>query len=403
MEQPQMHVQDDPTNFLEISVIAEMFQIIEQIETNCKGKVGEDIVNERIKQVAYAKILCNIYHKDIKYLIKAYSALGIAYFDISYFEQAQEHLLNAFKLNENLTDEDNLNMKEQQIKILINLAKCYLENDKVNPALQISERSLKMNKAIFGDDHISNGDIYYVISKANTKLGNYKTAIENLKEMYEIYEKAEGANSEKTAKILMEIGQVYELWEMYNDAIDNYEKSYKIWEQIISNDEYEVLFHLSIKLADLYQKNNNADKAYSLLCQTDEKYGERTNRSTKQKFIYQKNRIKYSMFLKDAKDLYLEEYLRLESILTEADENPNALAKTCISIAVIFLDRRDKEKCLEYYHKAARIFENNGNETRLAEVKAKIEDIESQQFDDANNEEEDERNDNDGYDDEDND
>ena len=398
-----MHVQDDPTNFLEISVIAEMLQIIEQIETNCKGKVGEDIVNERIKQVAYAKILCNIYHKDIKYLIKAYSALGIAYFDISYFEQAQEHLLNAFKLNENLTDEDNLNMKEQQIKILINLAKCYLENDKVNPALQISERSLKMNKAIFGDDHISNGDIYYVISKANTKLGNYKTAIENLKEMYEIYEKAEGSNSEKTAKILMEIGQVYELWEMYNDAIDNYEKSYKIWEQIISNDEYEVLFHLSIKLADLYQKNNNADKAYSLLCQTDEKYGERTNRSTKQKFIYQKNRIKYSMFLKDAKDLYLEEYLRLESILTEADENPNALAKTCISIAVIFLDRRDKEKCLEYYHKAARIFENNGNETRLAEVKAKIEDIESQQFDDANNEEEDERNDNDGYDDEDND
>lgn len=403
MEQPQMHVQDDPTNFLEISVIAEMLQIIEQIETNCKGKVGEDIVNERIKQVAYAKILCNIYHKDIKYLIKAYSALGIAYFDISYFEQAQEHLLNAFKLNENLTDEDNLNMKEQQIKILINLAKCYLENDKVNPALQISERSLKMNKAIFGDDHISNGDIYYVISKANTKLGNYKTAIENLKEMYEIYEKAEGSNSEKTAKILMEIGQVYELWEMYNDAIDNYEKSYKIWEQIISNDDYEVLFHLSIKLADLYQKNNNADKAYSLLCQTDEKYGERTNRSTKQKFIYQKNRIKYSMFLKDAKDLYLEEYLRLESILTEADENPNALAKTCISIAVIFLDRRDKEKCLEYYRKAARIFENNGNETRLAEVKAKIEDIESQQFDDANNEEEDERNDNDGYDDEDND
>lgn len=398
-----MHVQDDPTNFLEISVIAEMLQIIEQIETNCKGKVGEDIVNERIKQVAYAKILCNIYHKDIKYLIKAYSALGIAYFDISYFEQAQEHLLNAFKLNENLTDEDNLNMKEQQIKILINLAKCYLENDKVNPALQISERSLKMNKAIFGDDHISNGDIYYVISKANTKLGNYKTAIENLKEMYEIYEKAEGSNSEKTAKILMEIGQVYELWEMYNDAIDNYEKSYKIWEQIISNDDYEVLFHLSIKLADLYQKNNNADKAYSLLCQTDEKYGERTNRSTKQKFIYQKNRIKYSMFLKDAKDLYLEEYLRLESILTEADENPNALAKTCISIAVIFLDRRDKEKCLEYYRKAARIFENNGNETRLAEVKAKIEDIESQQFDDANNEEEDERNDNDGYDDEDND
>ena len=228
--QPQEQQQEE-NNFLEISVISEILQTIDQIESRCKGQVGEDIVNERIKQVAYAKILCNVYNKDITYLIKAYTQLGIAYYDINYFEQAQEHLLNAFKLNENLSDEDNLNMKEYQIKILINLAKCYLENEKLEAALQISERSLKMNQTLFGENHISNADIYYVLAKINTKMKNYKIAIDNLRNMFEIYEKIYGFDSEKTAKICMEMGQIYELWNNLNDAIEYYNNSYKIWEK----------------------------------------------------------------------------------------------------------------------------------------------------------------------------
>ena len=40
------------TDFLEISVIAEIIQLIEQIDNKCQGQIGEDIVNERIKQVS---------------------------------------------------------------------------------------------------------------------------------------------------------------------------------------------------------------------------------------------------------------------------------------------------------------------------------------------------------------
>ena len=94
-------------------------KIIEQIDYKCKGQKGEEIVHERIKQLAYSKVLCNVYGKDITYLIKAYANLGIAYLDIEYYEQAQEHLLNAFKLNENLSNDDSLSMKKYQIKILI--------------------------------------------------------------------------------------------------------------------------------------------------------------------------------------------------------------------------------------------------------------------------------------------
>jgi tetratricopeptide (TPR) repeat protein len=152
-------------NFLEVSVVKELIQNIDVIENKCRGQVGEDIVNMRIKHLAYAKLLCNVYNKDIIYLIKAHTQLGIGYLDIGYFEQAQEHLLQAFKLNDNINEDLNILSKEYQIKILINLAKCYLENNKPTAALSICEKCLKTNKTLMGDNHVSNADIYYVLAK----------------------------------------------------------------------------------------------------------------------------------------------------------------------------------------------------------------------------------------------
>ena len=59
----------------------------------------------------------------------------------------------------------NISSKEYQIKILINLAKCYLENGKTQAAFSICEKSLKINQTLMGDDHVSNGDIFYVLAK----------------------------------------------------------------------------------------------------------------------------------------------------------------------------------------------------------------------------------------------
>ena len=370
----QQDQQPEENNFLEVSVISEIFQTIDQIESRCKGQVGEDIVNERIKQVAYAKILCNVYNKDITYLIKAYTQLGIAYYDINYFEQAQEHLLNAFKLNENLSDEDNLNMKEYQIKILINLAKCYLENDKLEAALQISERSLKMNQTLFGENHISNADIYYVLAKVNTKMKKYQTAIENLRNMFEIYEKIYGFDSEKTAKICMEIGQIYDLWNKLNDAIEYYNNSYHIWEKIITDDNYEVLFQLAILLSELYVKVDKGEDAYQILVSTDDNYSDKFQRSLKNRVVYQRCRIKASSLIKDM-DLYLQENLKLEQILNEANENQKALAKTCINIGFIYNEKKEKEKAIEYLLKAQKIFQANGDTKLANDMKDRIEEM----------------------------
>ena len=370
----QISSPETPGNFLEISIINEMLQMMDQIDTNCKGKIGEDIVNERVEQLAYAKLLCNIYNKDITYLIKAYANLGIAYLDIEYYEQAQEHLLNAFKLNETNSQEENLNMKEFQIKILVNLSKCYLENDKLDAAKQISERSLIMNQALFGKDHISNADIYYVLSKINTKLKNYETALNNLTKMFNIYEKIFGYDSEKSAKISMEMGQIYELMKNYNDALGYYSNSYKIWQKIITDDNYEILFQIAIKLSELYINSNQGDPGDRILCETEEKFGDKVQRSLKDRVVFQRCKIKACSYIKDI-DQYLKEHLILESILSESNENQKTLAKTCISIGYIYLENKYKEKCFEYLKKAENIFIINGDNKLANDVHQKLTEI----------------------------
>ena len=166
---PLKDISKSKGNFLENSIINEILQNIEEIENKCKNSIGEDVVNMRIKQLTYAKILCNVYGKELSLLIKAYTCLGCAYLDINYFEQATDHILTAFKLIQtSVTDNLTLEEKEFQIKVLINLAKCYMEfPDKLAASLSICEKCLDLNKKVFGNKHISNSEIYYVLSKVN--------------------------------------------------------------------------------------------------------------------------------------------------------------------------------------------------------------------------------------------
>lgn len=83
--------------------------------------------------------------------------------------------------------------------------------------------------------------------------------------MFEIYEKIHGFESEKTAKICMEIGNIYELSENIPEAVDNYKSSYSIWEKIIKTNNFEVLFTLAIKISELHEKIENYVGAYEIL------------------------------------------------------------------------------------------------------------------------------------------
>ena len=143
-------------DFLDASVLNEMLQVIDQIEITCKDKKGQDLINERIKQYSYAKILCTIFDKDITILIKSIINLAMAYLKIDYYNQAQEHLLDALKLyeNNNYVAENNKEMQENKIKLLINLSKCYLFNNKLETALNICQKSLNLNLSLFNEEYI---------------------------------------------------------------------------------------------------------------------------------------------------------------------------------------------------------------------------------------------------------
>ena len=381
MEKPNIQIEEnneiqnleenDQIEFLELSVINEICQIVEQIDSKCKNQKGEDIVNQRIKELGYSKILVNIYEKDITYLIKAYTDLGLAYFDIEYYEQAQEHLLNALKMNEYYCKNDNLSMKEYQIKILTNLSYCYLKNGNLDKALKLSEESLLINKTLSGEAHVSNADIYYILANIHSELKNFELAIKNYEKMLVIYENEYGYDQEKSAKILMRMGNIYKDENNISEAIDIYDKAYKMWEKIINDQNYEVLFKIAIILSELYILNKEYDSAYEILDKNEKDYGDKVERSLKEKLDYQKCKIKACSYNK-GDSILLEEYLKIEDILNEQNVNTNNLAKLCIKIGNLYFKTNEKDKGFEYYKKAENIYILNGDNKYAIDIHNKI-------------------------------
>ncbi|MCQ2819598.1 MAG: tetratricopeptide repeat protein [archaeon] len=327
------------SNFLEISVISELRQKIEQIDSRCNGQIGEDVVNERIRQLAYSKLLTQVYGKDMSYLIKAYTDLGVSYLDIKFCQQSREHLLTALKLNDTKSaEEGNETAKEIQIKILINLAEGYLEEDKINQrkdkgeekdrkrqeeeeneryrkidtAIQIADKCLVINQKLYGPDHISNAEIYKLLAKGNKKLGKYKEARQCYQNMFDLYKPIYGLNSEIIAKLYTKIGKTFYFENKdINDAIDNFMKAFEIYEQIIKNNRYDELFKLAEMMSDLYSEVENFNKAYEILDSTDEKYSALDDRDQKAKIAFQKKKCFACNKIKNPEKL-LAESIKLE-------------------------------------------------------------------------------------------
>lgn len=86
-----------------------------------------------------------------------------------------------------------------------------------------------------------------------------------LRKMFQIYEKACGYESEKTAKVCNEIAQIYENKNDIIQAIDNYKIAFDIWEKIIKDGNHEVLFTLAVKIAELLEKIEKQTEAYDFL------------------------------------------------------------------------------------------------------------------------------------------
>jgi hypothetical protein len=102
--------------------------------------------------------------------------------------------------------------------------------------------------------------------KINRKLKNYDNSIDILTTLHQIFEEAYGYDSDKSAKVCMELAQIYEDKDDINNSIENYKNSFTMWEKIVKNvNEYEKFITLAIKLAELYNKAQNYHEACEIL------------------------------------------------------------------------------------------------------------------------------------------
>ena len=88
IQEPNNNNNNEEAEFLEISLIPEIIHSLKQIEKKIPSLTLEEIINERIRQLAYCEVLVNIYNKDISYIIKSHMNLGIAYYEKKLYSQA---------------------------------------------------------------------------------------------------------------------------------------------------------------------------------------------------------------------------------------------------------------------------------------------------------------------------
>ena len=367
----------NPSNdFLEISLINEIKQIINRLELQCQGKIGEQVVENRCRQLSYAHILVDIYKKPISNLIDPSAKLGEAYFDIKYYEQAKEHIQNALTYNEDPSNTQNEVLTDDYyLRLTTKLSKCHLETKLYDSALKLAERSLYENQKLFGEEDISNAQIYEIMYQCEKNLGNKLKAIEYLKILFNLYEKIYSQMSEQCAFICNEIGELYKSLGKIQEAIEYYLKCYNIKEELTkTSNQFEELFQISIKIGELYAEEQEYNKAYEILKKTDDDYNNGYNRTIKDRVIYQRLICSITSFLEDNTH-YLNELLKLENILKDYNENKKTLARTYLQIGHVYKKRKEIQKSLEYFKKAEEIFVEHKDMKLIGDVQRIIKEV----------------------------
>ena len=366
-------------DFLEKSLINEIKQTINQLEHHCETQIGESVVEARCRILSYAIILVDVYKKSISNLIYPHAKLGEAYYDIKYYEQAKEHIENAFKYNNDSNNEKYQKLPEDYfLRLAIKLSKCNLELKQYETALKIANKSLENNKNFFGENDISNVEIYDIIYQAEKNLEIIPEAIEHLKILYEFYSKIYDEKSDKCSNALKEIASLYEIEKQYKEAIEYYFKYFNRIEEIDIKNKMKEIYDTAMKIAGLYAELKQYKEAYDFLKKIDNEYNNGYNKTDKDKCEYQNFMCTLAFNLNDD-NIYLNELLKFENVLVQCKKiDSNMLGKTYLNIGDIYKKQNEFDKSIEYYKKAMSIFKKNSDGNLLIEINKLIKEVEKE-------------------------
>ena len=366
-------------DFLEKSLINEIKQTINQLEHHCETQIGESAVEDRCRILSYAIILVDVYKKSVSNLIYPHAKLGEAYYDIKYYEQAKEHIENAFKYNNDSNNEKYQKLPEDYfLRLAIKLSKCNLELKQYETALKIANKSLENNKNFFGENDISNVEIYDIIYQAEKNLEIIPEAIEHLKILYEFYSKIYDEKSDKCCNALKEIASLYEIEKQYKEAIEYYFKYFNRIEEINIKNKMKEIYDTAMKIAGLYAELKQYKEAYDFLKKIDNEYNNGYNKTDKDKCEYQNFMCTLAFNLNDD-NIYLNELLKFENVLVQCKKiDSNMLGKTYLNIGDIYKKQNEFDKSIEYYKKAMSIFKKNSDGNLLIEINKLIKEVEKE-------------------------
>ena len=366
-------------DFLEKSLINEIKQTINQLEHHCETQIGESAVEDRCRILSYAIILVDVYKKSVSNLIYPHAKLGEAYYDIKYYEQAKEHIENAFKYNNDSNNEKYQKLPEDYfLRLAIKLSKCNLELKQYETALKIANKSLENNKNFFGANDISNVEIYDIIYQAEKNLEIIPEAIEHLKILYEFYSKIYDEKSDKCSNSLKEIASLYEIEKQYKEAIEYYFKYFNRIEEIDIKNKMKEIYDTAMKIAGLYAELKQYKEAYDFLKKIDNEYNNGYNKTDKDKCEYQNFMCTLAFNLNDD-NIYLNELLKFENVLVQCKKiDSNMLGKTYLNIGDIYKKQNEFDKSIEYYKKAMSIFKKNSDGNLLIEINKLIKEVEKE-------------------------
>lgn len=135
-----------------------------------------------------------------------------------------------------------------------------MEGGDVDDALDLLERSLKMNKTILGEDDFSNCSIYIIMAHIYLKKKMYDQAIQQLLLVKDLSEAKFGTNSETTASVFLELADAYVKKEDYEQAIEYQKKAFDTYKELESVDP-KILGSIAIKLSEMYEQAEMINEA----------------------------------------------------------------------------------------------------------------------------------------------
>ena len=366
-------------DFLEKSLINEIKQTIKQLEHNCESQVGEAAVEARCRILSYAIILVDVYKKPISNLIYPHAKLGEAYYDIKYYEQAKEHFENALKYNADVTNEKYQTLPEDYyLRLSIKLSRCFLETKLYDTALKLANSCLNKNKSFFGENDISNLEIYDIIYQSEKNMNKYSEAVEHLNILYDYYIKIYDEKSDKCITTLKEIALLNENLKEYKEAIEYYLKYFNLLEEIELKNKIKEIYDITLKIGGLYAEIKEFKEAYDFLKKVDNEYNNGYNITDKEKCEFQNFLCTLAFNLKDD-NIYLNELLILEKVLNQCKKIKNTiLGKTYLNIGLIYKKQNDLDKSIEYYKKAMLVFKKESEGNLLLEISKIIKELEKE-------------------------